>query len=242
MEIDVVIPVSSNTRNKTIELIYAIRSLQKNLKGFGQLFVCGEKDNRLEGVKYINCKDDKSSKYKERNIYRKILAACNDDRLSENFIFTNDDIFLTQEFNAEQLPFYHKGELSNTMLKNSGDYRKSLNHSRKFLEKMAKRTLDYDTHFPIVYNKTDFLHIFVHNNNLNWEQPFGYVIKSLYCNMKNVKGEYGGDCKVQAKMSYEELKQKVSGKSFFSTSDGAINDDMIRLLEELYPQKSIYER
>ncbi len=238
---DIVIPYKQDRRSTHTELIYALRSLEKKLKGFGSIFIVGEKISSLKGLNYINVKDDKGSQFKERNIYRKILAACKDERVSENFCFMNNDHFLTCKFNVDSLPFYHKGELIDTMAKNAGDYRKSLNHSRKHLMKLGKPTLDYDTHFPIIYNKTDFLHIFV-QSGLNWDQPYGYVIKSLYANIKGVKGEYGGDCKVQHAMSYEEIVNKIGDKKFFSTSDGCMNADMLKYLEEKYKNKSMYER
>jgi len=240
MSISVVIPIKSDTKNNNIELIYALRSLEKNLNGLGDIFIIGNKINSLKGLKYIECKDDKGSQFKERNIYRKILSACNDERVSNNFICTNDDIYLTKEFDANSLPFYHKSELINTMSKNAGDYRKSLNHTRKLLMKMKNTTLDYDTHFPILYNKEHFCTFA--SEETNWNQPFSYVIKSLYCNRKGVKGEYGGDCKIQTKMTYEEIVNKIGDKSFFSTSDGCMNEDMIKYLNELYPTKSKYER
>lgn len=240
MSIVVVIPYKSGSKNN-IELIYALRSLEKNLNGFCEVFVVGDKITSLKGLNYIISKDDKSSKFKERNIYRKILAACNDERVSDNFIFTNDDIMITKQFNIEEMPFYHKGELIDTMAKNAGDYRKSLNHSRKYLMKMGKTTLDYDTHFPILYNKEKFSRTFVHSD-LNWDQPYGYTIKSIYANMLEVNGEYGGDCKIQMAMTYEEIVKKIGDKTFFSTSDGCMNADMIKYLEENYPNKSQYER
>ena len=240
---NIVIPIRKDTKNNHIELIYAIRSLQKHLKGMGDIFIVGDKINQLQGLKYISCKDDKQSKFKERNIYRKIIAACEHPDVGEDFIFTNDDIFLTEDFDVNNLPFYHKGELETTMAKNTGDYRKSLNHSRKFLLQNGYPTLDFDTHFPIVYNKKKYFDTFVYNN-LNWEQPFGYVIKSLYCNFNfnGIVGEYGGDCKIQHKMSYEEIKAKIEAKKFFSTSDGCINEPMLKILNELYPEPSKYEK
>lgn len=240
MSISVVIPYKQDTKSNNIQLIYALRSLEKNLNGIGEVFIVGEKITSLKGLNYIKVKDDKGSEFKERNIYRKILAACNDERVSNNFICTNDDIYLTKDFDANSLPFYHKGELINTMEKNAGDYRKSLNHTRKLLMKLEKPTLDYDTHFPILYNKEHFCTFA--SEETNWNQPFSYVIKSLYCNRLGVNGIFGGDCKIQNRMSYDDIKEKIKGKEFFSTSDGCINEDMIKVLEELYPEKSKFEK
>lgn len=238
--ISVVIPISDKSKNHK-ELIYAIRSLEKNLKGIGDIFVVGTIIKPLKGLKYIQCKDEPTSKFKERNIYRKILAAIAHPEVTEDFVVSNDDIYLLNEFDANNLPYFHKNSLEDTMAKNIGDYRKSVNHTRKYLLKNEKPTLDFDTHFPIIYNKKKFIDTFV-CNDVNWDQPFGYVIKSFYTNSLEIKGEFGGDCKIHHSMSYNELKNKIGTKSFFSTSDRSLNDDMIKLLNELYPDKSKFEK
>jgi len=234
--ISVVIPIKSESKYGNTELVYALRSLQDKLKLESEVFICGEKINSLQGLKYIHCKDEKGKEWKERNIYRKILAACNDDRVSENFIFMNDDHYLLEEL--ETIPYLHKGELMDTMKKANVDYRRSLNHSRKYLLSQGKPTLDYDTHFPIIYNKRKFSATFV---CMNWEVPFGYVIKSIYCNINGVPGEYGGDYKIHVPMKYHQLKERLKNKKFFSTADGVMNTDMIKLLNELYGRPSSYE-
>lgn len=236
----VIIPVKEGNQDYR-ELVYALRSLEKNLKGFGEVFIVGNKINALRGLNYISCKDDKGGKWKERNIYRKILKAIDDPRVTDNFCFMNDDHMLTKEFNVETLPYYHKNDLADTMANNKGDYRKSLNHSRKFLIQNDKPTLDFDTHFPIVYNKDKFLSTFVHQG-LDWNREFGFVIKSVFCNFLNITGEFGGDCKIHHSMRYEEIKNKIGSKEFFSTSDKCMNADMIKYLDELYPTKSQFER
>lgn len=239
--ISIVIPVRDNSKNNNKELVYAIRSFQSNLKVLGDIFIVGKIIKPLRGLKYIYCKDEPNGKNKERNIYRKILAAINHPEVTEDFIFANDDHILLKEFDANNLPFYHKGDLEDTMTKNLGDYRKSVNHTRKFLIEQGKPTLDFDTHFPIIYNKKKFIDIFTHKC-VNWEKPFGYVIKSLYVNMANIPGEFGGDCKIQHRMSYQELTAKIGDKEFFSTSDKCLNEDMMRFLNEKFPTKSQYER
>lgn len=241
MNPSIVIPVKTDTKNNYKELVYALRSLEKNLNGFGDIWIIGEKISSLKGLKYINCKDDSKGMYKERNIFRKIMKAVEHPEVTEDFIFLNDDHYLLKQFDTEALPFYYKSTLEETMAKNLGDYRKSVNHTRKYLIQNHKPTLDFDTHFPIVYNKQKFLDTFV-CNGIDWDRQFGYVIKSLYCNMNNIEGEFGGDCKIQHSMSYTEIVNKIGDKSFFSTSDGCMNRDMIKYLNEQYPNKSIYEK
>lgn len=239
--ISVIIPVRDNSKNNNKELVYALRSLEKNLKGIGQVFIIGKQINGLKGLKYIQCKDEPTSKFKERNIYRKILAAIKHPEVTEDFVMLNDDHMLLKEFDANRLPFFYKCLLEETMANNKGDYRKSVNHTRKYLMANDKPTVDFDTHFPIIYNKEKFLSIFTHKC-VNWDQPFGYVIKSLYTNMAGIEGEFGGDCKIHHSMTYEEIKNKIGNKAFFSTSDRCLNEDMMRFLNEQYQHKSKYER
>lgn len=240
-KISIVIPVRDSTSRDNKELIYAIRSFEKSFKSFGDIFIVGSRIYGLKDVKYIQCKDERGGKFKERNIFRKIMAAVNHSEVTDDFVFCNDDHFLLRDFDPNNLPFYHKGLLEETMSKNVGDYRKSLNHTRKYLLSQNKPTLDFDTHFPIIYNKQKFIDTFV-CKDLNWDQPFGYVIKSLYANMASIEGEFGGDCKIQERMSYQEIKNKIGSKLFFSTSDRCLNEDMIKFLNELFPTKSSYER
>jgi len=235
----IVIPVRSGT--KPIELKYAIRSLLKSFNEEVDICIIGDKIYSLRGLKYVSCQDERQNKYKERNIYRKIIKAIDSPLVSDDFLVTNDDIYLTQPFDLKNLPFFHKGELENTMQKNAGDYRKSLNHTRKHLMIQGKATLDFDTHFPIMYNKSKFIDTFA-KADLNWDQPFGYVIKSLYCNLNGIEGEFGADCKIHSKLTYEEIQKKIEGRTFFSTSDGCMNDAMIRTLEKLYGEPSKYEK
>lgn len=237
----IVVPVKSFSKNNHKELVYALRSIEKHLKGFGEVFIIGDRINSLKGLKYIHCRDDRQSMYKERNIYRKILKACNHPEVTEDFIMLNDDHLLLKDFDVNNLPFYYKGTLEETLSKNMGDYRKSVNHTRKLLLSKDKPTIDFDTHFPIVYNKKKFIDTFV-CNNVDWDKPFGYVIKSLYCNLNDIEGEFGGDCKIHHKMKYEDIVSKIGDRSFFSTSDGCLNEDMMRFLNEKYGTKSRYER
>lgn len=233
--IDIIIPVKDGSRNNNLELKYALRGIQQHLKNFGEVYIIGDKISWLRGVKYLKVKDEKQSKFKERNIYRKILAASINKDLSENFLFMNDDHFLTKEMDTENLPFYYKSELRETMNRNTGNYRKTINNTRKILTNKGLTALDFDTHVPIVYNKEKIMCTF---EGIDWNILYGYGIKSLYCNINKVEPVYEPDCKINNK-TYTEINNKIKERFCFST--GSLNNDMIRVLNELYPSKSKYE-
>lgn len=231
---DIVIPVLKSKYNY-IDLRYALRSIEKHLKGYRDIYIIGDKIPLFKNLKYIRATDDRSSKFKERNIYRKIIKACNEPSISEDFLFMNDDHFLLTDFEIEKFPYYHKGELADSMAKNTGNYRKTLNHTKKLLAEKNLPTLNFDTHCQIVFNKQLFFNTFTHTN---WDLHYGYGIKSLYCGMNGIEGIYQPDCKINNKTNTEMLA-KIAGREWFST--GAISRGMVEIFDTLYPQPCSYE-
>lgn len=233
--VDIIIPVKDGSRNNNYELRYALRGIEKYLRNYRDIYIVGQKISWLKGVKFLNIKDALQGRFKERNIYRKILSASLNKSVSDNFLFMNDDHFLTREIDAPTIPFYYKSELRQTMERNSGNYRKTINHTNKLLLKRGLTTLDYDTHVPVLYNKDKIMCTF---EGVDWNVPYGYGIKSLYCNINNVDGIQEPDCKLNNK-TYEEINNRIKERFCFST--GSLNNDIMRVLNELYPIKSIYE-
>ncbi|MBA3675605.1 MAG: hypothetical protein H0W75_11745 [Chitinophagaceae bacterium] len=39
----------------------------------------------------------------------------------------------------------------------------------------------------------------------------------------------------------KKILELIKGRQYFSTENGAVNRDMVRILESIYPTKSIYE-
>lgn len=237
--IDIVIPLGVGSKNDNIELRYCLRGIQCHLSNVRSVYIIGERPKWISGIVWKSAKDDRSSRFKERNIYNKIKLACNLSEVSDNFLFMNDDHFLLDDFDATEFPYHYKCKISETMLKNSGNYRKTMNHTRKHLISIGKEELDFDTHCPIIYNKEIFLLTF---GKTDWNVNYGYGIKSMYCGINGIEGELVSDCKIQKPMSLEEIKATVKGRQYFSVGDGGLNEEMKRFLNELYPTKSKYER
>jgi len=107
--IDLVYTIKANDSTwEDNELRYSLRSIEKYLSGVGQVFIIGDCPDFLTNVIHIPATDEENREWKDRNIYRKLLIACNDVRISENFLFVNDDHYLTQPFEAGKFPFYYR--------------------------------------------------------------------------------------------------------------------------------------
>lgn len=239
--IDIVCPLGNGSKWMNNELRYSLRSLEKFGKNIGEVFIVGEFPEWLQYCEHIPVKDGIGH---EKNIMLKLLAACNDDRVSENFMLWNDDYFLTAPINCELYPNYECGSLAmkiEARIKEDG-YRKSLENTRTFLTRNNKWTLMYDGHCPIIYNKTMFRELM---NNVDWTIGNGYAIKSLYANYYALPHQYMDDLKFSERIGESEIYQKINGRHIFSIADGVMfcpSKTMKNILEKLYPNPSKYER
>ena len=76
----------------------------------------------------------------------------------------------------------------------------------------------------------------------SWEQAYGYVVKSLYCNTLGIKGEYMVDLKINERLKCAELEKAVAGRPFFSTGESANGAELGTFLQYLYRNKSKFEK
>lgn len=236
MNTSIVIPLGTGSRWNNTELRYCLRSVEKHLTGYGEVFIIGEKPSWLRNIIHIPFDEGKAPQAheKERNIYNKIMAACNDERVSDNFLFMNDDHFLLQDYEAGQFPDYCEGWLSEIMTVT--DYKYTVwNTHRLFPGHMVY----YDIHCPMLYNKGNFKSAMA---PIDWSLKFGYCIKTVYSNYVTGRNaiEYP-DLKINEACPAENIRELIVGRPWFSIGDRAREGEMLHVLQELYPHKSKFE-
>ena len=238
VEMDLVIPLNNKSNDKDLELKYALRSIEKNMPFVRNLVLVGWRPNWLHGdIIHIPCEDMyKNNKLKNQNILQKILIACADEKLSDNFIFTNDDIFVLQE--VTELPNYFHGTLNGYITDGKSHYkpyRDAIFASERYLIERNLHTLHYDIHTPIIYNKHKFTEIF---KDIKHE----VVIKSIYGNTVNKNYVSLVDNKIFKHYNPEEIIEQNKDQKFLSVNDNAFDTNMKCYLDRLFPKKSKYEK
>lgn len=233
---DIVIPLGTGSRWQNNELRYALRGAERFVKDLGQVFIIGEKPNWIKNIVHIPLRDGRES---TKNIVNKVLLACNQKELSENFLFMNDDHFL-QEPVTKDYPFYYDFQISEKLKGRTvhGHYYFAQVNTIKALQQKGFDTLNYDVHFPVIYNKILFPTIM---EMYDWKIPHGYTIKSLYCNSLEVKGTHYIDCKLQKRKVKAEIAKIIKKRPVFSIGDGALNGNLKFVLDQLYPKPSKFE-
>lgn len=232
---DIVIPLGKGSRCEDLELKYCLRSIEKNFSNVGTVVIVGDKPAwRTKNIYYIRFEESNNNHHRAQNICQKILAACSVG-ITDNFLFMNDDHFILGQYDLYYFPFYHRGPFNLTRLRN---HPSQLIQTQNTINRFGSKMFDYDIHCPIIYNKERFINTF---RGLKFPE-YGYCLKSYYMALNKRHSILTKDLKFIEPLRKEEILAQVEGRSWFSTGDAAmVRGEMIKALEQLYPQKSRYE-
>tara|TARA_R110001599_G_scaffold162606_8_gene351933 strand:+ start:373 stop:1113 length:741 start_codon:yes stop_codon:yes gene_type:complete len=242
--VDIVIPLGMEGMGwNDNELRYALRSIEKNFKDLGQVWIIGYQPSWLVNVKYVRALDPYRHN-KDANLINKILLACTQDELSENFLFTSDDHFIMKPVSAE---WFEKPLMDNRQAK--FDRNKKLNRWQQRLARTEDACLArscpsncYEAHIPYMFNKKLYPH---HMLQFDYGEGIGYTLASPYYNSIKPKfrlPEENTVARVNHKVkSRQELDDLVNDKMFFNYSTHAFDDIIKTFLTERFTEKSKFE-
>lgn len=213
-----------------LELKYALRGIEKFIDQ-PEVTIIGDLPKWIKNVTHIPFKDNPMNGHRSKNIFDKIML------VDYDFLFFNDDHFLLEPFSPET--FHYSGTLTSELNRPnlSSCYRKTIENTLKVFGPFMK---NFDTHCPIFYQPRilNQLKIF---KNIDWTKPQGYCIKSVYCFIAGIEGTEYPDLKIRTQLQEQQIKQLIEGRPYFSTGNYSFNRAVINVLEEIFPNKSIYE-
>jgi len=237
---DVLIVLGRGSKWSNTELRYCLRSIEKHANGLGRVFVVGNNPGFLSKECITLWRDD-AGKNKEHNIAEQVMHACKSLPLSEDFLWTTDDVFFLQDTDITKYPYYHDGDLEQKWNRcKPGGYRVALMQTDAQLRGKSLPTSNHEIHVPLMYNRTKFRSL-EKWLDLSSRVPMGLTFRSVYCNVLGVTpGPRYTDMKIGNATTAAELKAKTSGRHCFSIGDGLL-DDAKGFLHELFPNPSKYE-
>lgn len=232
-----VVYINTKSMWKDNELRYSLRSVEKYLKGVRNVYVIGYKPLFLsDKAIHIPCEDIYNNK--ARNIMTKVLLAANTKEVSKDFMLLNDDYFFLKETDAKSYPYYWKCDLSKTIEIQKNEYQQHVIPTFKALIDKRLPTKNFDTHKPIIYNKKMFKEVV---NQYLWDRPYGFILRSIYCNTLGIEGIQKLDNKINHSHIPDTWKRITSGLDCFSIGDQSANDYLLSFFNKEYPEKSIFE-
>jgi len=238
--IDVVYVLGSGSLWSDNEIRYSIRSFKKHFKDLRNVVVVGELPRFLHGLVYIPYPDRRGVN-KDCRMMLKVLAACNDARVSENFVLCTDDTVLLKDLHFKDFTGWHEGKMFYDAVADQRDHMQAVFNPKmqkpsnwfQFcyntgmeLQRRGLPDNNYDrAHSPQPINKKEFAAVMdtwnmIHNR---------YTVSNIYNNStKLFKGRNinGRNLKVYGPATVDELDDITRGKWCMNYSDPSLNSSM----------------
>lgn len=165
--------------------------------------------------------------------------ACEQDKLSDHFIYFNDDFFILNAL--EKVTNYHRGLLDDHPYidRSRSNHKRGARSARRFLKrKGVKHPLSYELHTPMVVNKRNFLRAIQLSDNYDVTPSF---IRTIYGNWFDVDAEQIHDVKVFK--SWEKSEDKNPDGDLISTSPKSWSGGKIQKeIKKKFSKPSKYEK
>lgn len=241
--IDVVYVLGKGSKWRNNEIRFSLRALEKNLKGIRKVWIVGEKPEFVKNIIHIPHPDELGINNADGNIIRKVLRVCQEESLSENFLFINDDHLIMKPVVASEIPPYRKMDMA--LLKDEyfqdNSWRGRLWRTKNILLKKGFTAFHFDCHVPIVFNKKLFPEVI---SRFDYEKDTGYTIKSLYGNVIHPDGPELKGQKVIVFRPYvlQDIKDRVRNRTFIAFNDAGLKVALKQWLYGQFPKPSKYEK
>jgi hypothetical protein len=250
--VDVIIPLGKGSRNRDLELRFALRSLEANLITPHRIILVSENmPEWMDQQKVVHIYAEYPLKMnKDGNIINKVLRALGDERLSppvtNDFIFMADDNVIMSPMRAENFGYYHVGDLQTKKLDcDKNNWHKKLRNSYDRLKDLGYHTLNWESHCPVVFNRQKFIDTYrsmFTDFDLEGE---GFTIYTMYFNT-HLPDQY--DFAHTIKYAFERPEKDDprevfarQGLKFISYNDKGFTDALKAELFAKFPKRSVYE-
>src|SRR6478736_5445924 len=217
---DVLIVLGGGSKWQNNEVKYCLRSIEKYATNVGKVWVVGHNPGFLsDAVNMVEHPDAPTNK--EHRIAEQIAFAAKSTRISEHFLWINDDTFFLQDVDILTYPYYNDGDLTSKWQKTKmNGYRAALNQADAQLKARGLPNKNFEQHVPIIFSRAGIAKMSAWIT-LSSKVPYGMTFRSIYCNALGVKpGPAYRDMKIGSAQTADELFRHIEGRHVFSIGDG----------------------
>ncbi len=243
---DILYVVGTGSHWENNELRYSLRSIAKNARNVGRVFIVGHKPDFVSDiVTHIPYEDTKNRKHK--NIMLKVAYAAEHSDIAPHFLISSDDHFYVREVDFDNYPVYYQDKViaphpTAEQLKNN--YYKSLVQTRELLTKWGlphfQTNPHCNTHFDTeLYRR--FYPLFTEAVNLEYGGEVNCIMGNLLAE-QGIQPKQFIDKKISEFDTIADLEQQIGQTECFSIGDNAIKCGVDAYLQQLFPYKCIYEK
>lgn len=234
MLFDAVYPLGGGSKISNLEIVLSLRSLARHAANLGNIYVIGEQPARLNwGGRLIHLPfTETHGRY--ANVWEKVLAAAKDPRISERFLWMNDDFYCLENFDAGAVPYFCRtNKLSSSEARSS--YQQTLRKTRDALVKRGLSTYHFGTHQPINFEKAKIRQLFKEFEDEIYA-PRGLSLRTCYGNYFQVERTVK-----TTKLIKGDHPPTLRGLFAVSSHATATPANLRRHIKRLYPGPSEFE-
>lgn len=240
---DIVYVLGSGSKWNNNELRISLRSVEKNLGGVGKIYIVGDNPGFLsDNVIYIYYPDMLGGMNADGNMTLKILRACEENDLSDDFLFMNDDFIIKEPMIAAEIQWLHKGDMATRPDEfwKTEFYRKRLHRTFEVLKAQGLPTIQYDYHAPMLMNKNEFPKVMA---QFDYQHNIGYTFRSIYGNCMRLEAipVLGKKVTIYSYYKLAQLAEKTKNIAFIGYNDKGLNSAFKWWMIDAFPDKSKYE-
>lgn len=240
-----------NGHKDSESLRWALRTLDKNGQNVGRVFLVSDTKPAWcsDKVLHIHYKSDPKL-YKEFDITAAIFHAVNNCDIADRFLIGADDYFYIEPTDFNEYPVYLKGILPETPdghpEMGGWKYVESLANTRALLQAAGLPFNNYSGHHCFYGDRrlmAEFAGLFRASRSLRCAAVFDSLMANIIVDKKNVLPVRRKDNKVNRATSLADLRQQIGETEHcFSTTEAALANGVRSILQELFPEPSIYEK
>ncbi len=238
--IDVVYAVGPYSKYGDAELRYSLRSLEMHGRGLRDLWIIGHCPEWICPDHHLRIPDFSGNPHACTAL--KVLVACAQPELTEQFVFMSDDFFIGKDVDLIELPHYYLGTLSRVAVHHGGAYQQALRNTAAALSGRGYPTNCYEAHAPMRIERDRFGDTL---RKYEWEHPrrsHWVLWRSLYANTLRVKGVFTRDVKLfSERETPDEFVARAMDRGPFFSTEPHLSNAMIRGFDILFPTPSRWE-
>jgi hypothetical protein len=241
--IDVVYPIMNASKyNDDWELRYSLRSLQQQ-NWVRNIYLVGHCPDWIQNITHITCSDPYVS-CKDANIINKIMLACHNTKLSDNFIVNSDDQYILKPIATDDLApmLENPNRLSEFKAKaGTNSWHKRVVDTVDWCVRHGQPNWILQSHVPYIVNKNDYIAAM---SQLPWGRGNGFTTH-VYFNIVHeqipAKEPVGRTLRIKGR-SVVDFDNAAKQATFFNHNDSGFIPQVRNFLESHFSVKSKWEK
>lgn len=225
------------------ELKYSLRSVERHLSGFRNVYVIGYKPHWIKNVIHVPNNDPYKS-CKDANLINKMILACTLPEVSDQFLNMSDDYIFLRDMDMSyfSIPGYNQSLVDLAKgAQNPNKWQRRLLKTLEQLGSEGKTSFCFEAHMPYLIDKKDYAQILF---NYDYGYDSGYCGNTLYFNSKQtfVKSVEGQVLILESRIrNYQQFLSEINSFYLANYTTYALDDTFKRFLSERFSIPSRFE-